>query len=76
MHCVGHSACIWDSGSRQLRFLPPTIQLHPVFVAQHRLALLVKLPFIRDGGQGMPELTVGFGGAPKGRQLLARKEGS
>lgn len=31
---------------------PPPIQLHPVYVAQDRLALLVRLPFIRDGRQG------------------------
>lgn len=42
---------------------PPPIQLHPVYVARDRLALLVKLPFIRDG-QAVPrlsgELTAGF----------------
>lgn len=49
--------------------LPLPIQLHPVYVAQDRLALLVTLPFIRDGRQGSPglsgELTAGFGGALK-----------
>lgn len=76
-HCVGSSACIWGSGSRQLRFLPPTIQLHPVYAARHRLALFGKLSSIRDGQQGRPglsdELTVGFGGAPKGHLVLAKK---
>lgn len=56
---------------------PPTIQLHPVYAARHRLALFGKLPSIRDGQQGRPglsdELTVGFGGAPKGHLVLAKK---
>lgn len=43
---------------------PPPIQLHPVYAAQDRLALLVKLPFIRDGlavRRLSGELTAGFG---------------
>lgn len=83
VHCVGSSACLGGCGSRQLSLLPtshplPPIQLHPVYVAQHRLALLVKLSFTRDGWQGRPglsgQLTVGFGGNPKGHPVLTRKD--